>query len=204
MRFLQTYLLLFLTVILPLHTSAQSENITFKASLKSPENNLLPNVYVKIYAPDNAQAVDSLFSDKAGNIEALLPFSWTGTSSIPEKQATYGIVAPISPNMISAATPLPIVEYNYPAGAKILFTDVQGKKHPNGSLLPPGLYFYLLKFEDGARSMVHKMLLTGECRVNAELRNQYSGYAGTEEESRVNAESGTNIVVMQVQRRKAG
>ncbi len=187
MRSLQIYLLLVLTVILPLHTSAQSANITFRASLKSPENNILPNVYVKIYGPDNTRAVDSLFSDEAGNIEALLPFSLTGTNSIPAKQATYGIVAPMSPNMISAATPSPIVEYNYPAGAKILFTDVQGKKHPNGSLLPPGLYFYLLEFEDGARSMVHKILLTGECRVNAELRNQYSGYADTEKESRVNA-----------------
>jgi len=44
MRSLQIYLLLVLTVILPFYTSAQSANITFRASLKSPENNLLPNV----------------------------------------------------------------------------------------------------------------------------------------------------------------
>jgi PKD repeat protein len=177
MRRLMASFLLVLTIILSQQTSAQSATITFRASIKSNDNTSLPNVYVRIYGPEVPGAVDSLFSDEEGNIEQQLPFSWSGPNSIDNMYASQPIVAPMTPNMISGATPSVRIEYNYPSGATLIFTDIQGKRQLNGSQLASGLYFYFLEFEDGTRSVVQKMLLAERCNVNVELINLYQGYA---------------------------
>lgn len=177
MRPLALALLLVVSVSLPQLAIAQSSTITFRASLKSPDNSSLSDVYVRIFGPDEAHAVDSLFSDDAGNIERQLPFSWTGTHAFPGAYAAYSITGPMQPNVISASTASTRIAYDYPAGAQLFFRDIQGKRHANGSLLSSGLYFYYMEFDDGYRSGVHKMLLVETCMVNVELSNQYKGNA---------------------------
>lgn len=175
MRPLALAVLLAVTGFLPQLTSAQSANITFKASLKSFDSTSLSNVYVKIYDPEKTSAVDSLFSDEAGNIDRQLPFPWSGTPVFPWSMPSPGIVKQMAPNVISAANARVHVEYMYPHKATLFFTDIHGKRHINGSLLPSGLYFYYMEFDDGYRTDMYKMLLTEQCRVSVALQNRYRG-----------------------------
>jgi hypothetical protein len=172
MKPLALAILLVVTGILPQPASAQPASITFRASLKSPSNKSLSDVYVRIFAPDQPGAVDSVFTDENGRIELQLPFTWSGTYANPGALAASGIVGPMQPNVLFASSAPACVEYAYPTSGTLFFRDIQGKVFPNGSQLPPGVYFYFLVFDDGYRSGVHKMLLAEQCRVSVELRNR--------------------------------
>lgn len=151
---------------------AQSTNLTFKATIKTTEGEAIPNVYLRIYLPDKTAAIDSMFSDEQGVIEKELPI--TGPVSVFPTHASNFISKKIFPNIVSRNSGMMSLEYNYPSRGKLYFMNIQGKKYPDQTELPPGIYFYFLQFEDGNRSEYNKIVVTENCRVNVKLNNIYN------------------------------
>lgn len=156
-------------LLVPNLAIAQSTNLTFKAVIKTIENEPIPNVYLKIYLPDNNIAIDSMFSDEHGIIEQEL--SIAGPTSIFHTSATNFICKKIYPNIISQTSPIPELEYNYPSKAKLFFMNIQGKKYPNHTELSSGIYFYFLQFDDGYQSEFNKIIIAEKCLVSVKLNN---------------------------------
>ncbi len=151
--------------------NAQSTNLTFKATIKTTENEAIPNVYLRIYLPDKTAAVDSMFSDENGIIERELPIA--GPVSVFPIQTGQFISGKIYPNIVSQNSGTISLEYNYPSRGKLFFMDIPGKKYPNQTELPPGIYFYFLQFDDGNRSEYNKVVVSGKCHVSVNLNNIY-------------------------------
>ena len=155
--------------------SAQT-TINFIADIKTTSNDAIPTVYVKIFTPDNSQAVDSLFSDADGIINHTLPFTYGTGTGINNPNITAGIITKkISPNIITSNRKNYSLEYNYPGNAQLCFINVQGKSFANHSYLPSGIYFYVLKFEDGYQSAYNKLIVADAVTINIELINISGG-----------------------------
>ena len=156
--------------ILPRTSHAQTANVTFKASLRTVEDQTIPRVYLKIYKPGEAQAIDSVFSDDQGQLILGLPFTYNPVSIENSHRSTV-IVKKIHPNIITHDTRESYLEYNYPGYGELYFMDLRGRIFPNHSNLSGGIYYYFIRFDDGRQSELNKVVVTEDCKLGVRLIN---------------------------------
>ncbi|MEN8156470.1 MAG: PKD domain-containing protein [Bacteroidota bacterium] len=156
---------------------SQQVNITFQATVKTAEEEVIPGAYIKIYPPGASSAIDSMFTDDLGKIERELPFTYESNPDyIPSHNSARYIVGKISPNVIGPRNNALKLEYNYPAGAGLYFIDAIGRLYRNHSRLTGGIYYYYLGFEDGNRSELNKIVVIEDAVVSVELVNSMTGH----------------------------
>jgi hypothetical protein len=164
--FTKLLVLLFISVLVC--TNALSSDVTFRATVKSTENEAIPRVYVKIYIPGNNIAIDSMFTDNEGFLERVLKFG--GHVSVQDlRPGSDIIIKKLSPNIISREVTESYIEYDYPGIPELLFIDLFGRTYSNHSELSSGIYFYCIRFDDGNHSELNRMVVTENGMVDIKL-----------------------------------
>ena len=115
---------------------AQPVNITFKATVKTSDDKIIPGAYIKVYPPDETVAVDSMFANELGKIEKVLPFTFdSNPSSVKLNQVSGYIINEIRPNVIGPQNHSLYLEYSYPDDAELIFLDTRGRLYRDGAIL---------------------------------------------------------------------